>query len=180
MTGKTVIQLAIWWCYGNFVPFWGQDTGTVLCGRNVLVLRRSTLKYLGMKCHVCNLFSTAPAKKKRWIRCLWGFWGFKDSGEPGFSLKMGPLIPIWLSLNFGFLPYYIRLLLSYSPFYDGLLSSGSPTIESTGLVLTPWFRGQEAWCKGPLVTGSAAGWRRLGEGPSVQAGCWLGETEGML
>jgi len=115
-----------------------------------------------------------------WIRCLWGFWGFKDSGEPGFSLKMGPLIPIWLSLNFGFLPYYIRLLLSYSPFYDGLLSSGSPTIESTGLVLTPWFRGQEAWCKGPLVTGSAAGWRRLGEGPSVQAGCWLGETEGML
>ena len=37
----------------------------MLCGRNVLVLRRSTLKYLGMKCHVCNLFSTAPAKKKR-------------------------------------------------------------------------------------------------------------------
>lgn len=25
-----------------------------------------------------------------------------------------------------------------------------------------------------LVMGSAAGWRRLGEGLSVQAGCWLG------
>ena len=37
----------------------------MLCGRNVLVLRRSTLKYLGMKCHICNLFSTAPARKKR-------------------------------------------------------------------------------------------------------------------
>ena len=37
----------------------------MLCGRNVLVLRRSTLKYLGMKCHVFNLFSTAPAKKKK-------------------------------------------------------------------------------------------------------------------
>ena len=26
--------------------------------------------------------------------------------------------------------------------------------------------------RAPLVMGSAAGWRRLGEGPSVQAGCW--------
>lgn len=85
-----------------------------------------------------------------------------------------------VSLNFGFLPYYIRLLLlSYSPFYDGLLSSGSPTIESTGLVLLLVF-GVRSGVRGPLVMGSAAGWRRLGEGPSVQAGCWLGETEGML
>ena len=37
----------------------------MLCGRNVLVFRRSTLKYLGMKCHVCNLFSTAQPKKKK-------------------------------------------------------------------------------------------------------------------
>ena len=78
------------------------------------------------------------------------------------SVSRGPLIPIWLSLNFGLLPYYIRLLLSYSPFYHGLLSSGSPTVDSTGLVLTPWFQGQEAWCKGPLVTGRAVAWRRLG------------------
>ena len=96
------------------------------------------------------------------------------------SVSRGPLIPIWLSLNFGLLPYYIRLLLSYSPFYHGLLSSGSPTIDSTGLVLTPWFQGQEAWCKGPLVTGRAVAWRRLGEGLSTQAGCRLGEAEGML
>lgn len=32
---------------------------------NVLVLRRSTLKYSRMKRHVCNLFSTASAKKQR-------------------------------------------------------------------------------------------------------------------
>lgn len=32
---------------------------------------------------------------------------------------------------------------------------------------SPLVSGQEEWCKGPLVMGSAAGWRRLGEGLSA-------------
>ena len=96
-----------------------------------------------------------------WIRCLWGFWGFKDSGEPGFSLN-GPSYSCMTVLELQLPSLLYQVVTFLSPFYDGLLSSGSPTVESTGLVLTPWFRGQEAWCKGPLVTGSAAGWRRLG------------------
>ena len=52
----------------------------MLCGRNVLVLRRSTLKYLGMKCHICNLFSTAPDRKKGKKR---GRKGKREEGKKG-------------------------------------------------------------------------------------------------
>ena len=48
---------------------------------SVLVLRRSTLKYLGRKCHVCNLFSNASAKKTKEKEREGGRGGRKKYGE---------------------------------------------------------------------------------------------------